>query len=213
MKTHLYTLCWNEADMLEFFFRNYDPWVDRYIVFDDGSTDGSIEILKSHPKVELRRHSRKYSDSHIMSQMELLNQAWKESRGRADWVVMVDMDEHLFVPQASIKDLLERYKSQGVTLAPALGFQVLSEKFPEADEHLVQSRTWGTPWHTMCKLSIFNPDAIEETNFPTGRHTAKPAGRLKLPKRDELLLFHYKYMGFERTFKKAKYSIRKPGRA
>jgi len=202
MKTHLYTLCWNEADMLGFFFRNYDAWVDRYFVYDDGSTDGSIEILKAHPRVELRDWHRKFPDSYLMSQIDWLNEVWKESRGCADWAVIVDIDEHLFLPQSPMQDLLERYKSQGITLIPALGFQMLSEDFPKADEHLVQSRTWGTPWQKMCKLSIFNPDAIEETNFTGGRHTANFTGRLKLPRRDELLLFHYKYLGFERTLEK-----------
>jgi len=41
--------------MLPLFFRNYDPWVDQYFIYDDGSTDGSIETLKAHPKVEMRR--------------------------------------------------------------------------------------------------------------------------------------------------------------
>lgn len=202
MKTHLYTLCWNEADILEFFFRNYDPWVDRYIIYDDGSTDGSVEILEALPKVELREWRRKYPDSYLMSQLNWLNEVWKESRGSADWTVIVDMDEHLFVPRSPMRDLLERYKSQGITLVPALGFQILSEDFPEAGEHLTQSLTWGKPWPDMCKLSIFNPDAIEETNFTEGRHTAKAVGKLKLPGRDELLLFHYKYLDFERTLKK-----------
>ena len=31
MIVHLYTLCWNEAEMLPYFFRHYDPWVDRLI--------------------------------------------------------------------------------------------------------------------------------------------------------------------------------------
>ena len=97
MKTHLYALCWNEADMLEFFFRHYDPWVDRYVIFDDGSTDGSIEILKAHPRVELRSWHRKYPDTYGISQWSWLNEVWKESRGQADWVVIVDIDEHLFV--------------------------------------------------------------------------------------------------------------------
>ena len=83
-----------------------------------------------------------------------------------------------------------------------MDIQILSEEFPGAEEHLIKSRTLGTPWHMMCKLSILNPDAIEETNFPTGRHKAKPTGRVKFPQRDELLLFHYKYLGFERTFLK-----------
>ena len=37
---HLYTICWDEADMLGFFFRHYDSWVDRYVIYDDGSTEG-----------------------------------------------------------------------------------------------------------------------------------------------------------------------------
>jgi glycosyltransferase involved in cell wall biosynthesis len=202
MKIHLYALCWNEADILPFFFRNYDPWVDRYIIYDDGSTDGSIEILQRHPQVEIRSMSRQFSDSHTMSQMKLLNEVWKESRGKADWVILVDMDEHLFVPQIPMRSLLERYKSEGSTLVPALGFQMLSENFPEADEYLAKTRSIGTPWHMMCKVSIINPDAIEETNCFKGRHTAKPSGQIKLPKRDEILLLHYKYLGFERTLEK-----------
>ena len=32
--------------MLPFFFKNYDPWVDRYFVYDDGSEDNSIDLLR-----------------------------------------------------------------------------------------------------------------------------------------------------------------------
>jgi len=202
MKIHLYTLCWNEADKLEFFFRNYDPWVDRYYVYDDGSTDGSIEILKAHPKVELRKWHRRYPDSYLMSQLVWLNEVWKESRGIADWAVIVDIDEHLSVQQTPMREFLEKYKSQGITYIPTLGFGIVSEEFPEANEYLVQTLTWGKPTEWMCKLSVFNPDAIEETNFSSGRHTAKAIGEVKLPRRDELLLFHYKYLGFEHTLKK-----------
>jgi hypothetical protein len=197
MKIHLYALCLNEADTLEFFFRHYDPWIDRYIIFDDGSTDGTIEILKSHPKVELRKWQRQFPDSYIYSQIHWLDEAWKESRGSADWVVSVDLDEHLFVPQTPMINLLERYKAEGITMVPALGFNMRSWDFPEAGEHLIKTRTIGKTFSWMCKLSIFNPDAIKETNFTSGRHYSSTVGRLKIPKRDELLLLHYKFLGFE----------------
>ena len=48
MRIDLYTLCWNDADMLGFFFRHYDRFVQRYIVYDDGSTDQSLEILHAN---------------------------------------------------------------------------------------------------------------------------------------------------------------------
>jgi hypothetical protein len=47
----------------------------------------------------------------------------------------------------------------------------------------------------MNKLSIFDPDLIEETNFEVGRHGANPTGKIVLPEEDELLLLHYKYLG------------------
>jgi hypothetical protein len=49
---HLYAQCWNDGWMLPFFFRHYDRLVDRYFMFDDGSSDGTSSILSSHPKVE-----------------------------------------------------------------------------------------------------------------------------------------------------------------
>lgn len=185
--------------MLGFFFRHYDPWVDRYIVFDDGSTDGSLEILKAHPKVELRRFKRTNSESFVLSHQQFHNHIWKESRGRADWVVITAVDEHLFVRSTEMRAYLESCDNAGVSLAPALGFQMISDTFPEPDEHLAFTRTLGAPWRKMNKLGLFKPDALMETNFATGRHSADPRGALRFPDQDEVLLLHYKYLNFERT--------------
>jgi hypothetical protein len=51
----------------------------------------------------------------------------------------------------------------------------------------------------MNKLSLFRPDAIEETNFSAGRHLATPTGDVRPPERDELLLLHYKFLGARYT--------------
>lgn len=211
MTVHLYATCWNEEKMLPFLFRHYDPWVDRYFIFDDGSTDGSIDILNAHPRVELRQFPRVIPDSFVKSNQALLNEVWKGSRGKADWVVIIDVDEHLFVPGIPMKDFLGRYKTQGVTVVPALGYQMVSEEFPEPDERLCDTRTWGAPFYFFNKLSIFCPDAIEETNFGRGRHFADPTGRLKLAEKDELLLLHYKFLGFERTYERHKAQLNHVG--
>ncbi|MGV7221990.1 MAG: glycosyltransferase family 2 protein [Nitrospinales bacterium] len=202
METHLYTLCWNEADMLGFFFRHYDPWVDRYFFYDDGSTDASLEILENHPKVEIRTWKRKFPYSFISSQWHWLNTVWHNSKGHADWVVIVDIDEYLFVPKTPMRTTLNAYKENGVALIPALGFEMFSEEFPDGDECLVKSRTFGNYENLMCKVSIFNPDKIDEMNFTGGRHFAEPVGLPKYPSQDEVVLCHYKNIGFERTLKK-----------
>jgi hypothetical protein len=76
---------------------------------------------------------------------------------------------------------------------------MLSEDFPTATEQLSVVRTIGAPSDDMSKLSIFDPNAIEDTGFGAGRHNASPSGYVRLPPRDELMLLHYKYIGFART--------------
>jgi len=197
LTVHVYAQCWNEAEMLPFFFRHYDGLVDRYFIYDDGSDDGSSELLRSHPKVDARRFQRTDPESFVRSEQTFSNDCWKESRGVADWVIVTDVDE-LLVHEA-LSGYLADCTAEGVTLIPSLGFQMISETVPDADEDLPRSRRFGTPWIQMMKPSLFAPDAITEMNFLPGRHSAEPQGRVRVPPRDELVLLHYKYLGFERT--------------
>ena len=197
MVVHLFAQCWNDEWMLPFFFRHYDELVDRYVIYDEWSTDSSWAILQAHPKVAARRFERAVPDSFALSEQILSNECWKESRGQADWVIVTDIDEHLFHP--AWHTYLSRCADEGVTAIPALGFQMLSEAVPGPDEHLAAARPFGAPWTQMMKLSLFDPTAVAEINYGPGRHTANPEGRVRLPDTDEMLLLHYKYMGFERT--------------
>jgi len=76
---------------------------------------------------------------------------------------------------------------------------MVSETVPEAAEDLPRSRRFGAPWIQMMKPSLFAPDAITEINFRPGRHSADPQGQVSVPRYDELVLLHYKYLGFERV--------------
>lgn len=192
-EVHLYSILWNEARMLEFFFRHYDPWVSRYIFFDDGSDDGTREIIAAHPRAEWRPFPRAVAGSFVQSSQRVHDEAWKESRGRADWVVITAVDEHLHHPR--LPQYLRRCAAAGVTAVPAIGYQMVSEAFPPRGACLARDVTMGAPWHEMNKLSLFRPDAIRETGFVAGRHAAAPAGEVVYPERDELVLLHYKYLG------------------
>ncbi|KQP60671.1 glycosyltransferase [Methylobacterium sp. Leaf108] len=196
---HLYTVCWDEADMLGFFFRHYDPFVDRYVIYDDGSTDGSREILAAHPKVELRSFARVEAESFVLSHKAMQDEAWKESRGRADWVIVTAIDEHLHLRGRGMADYLAEQRERGVTLIPALGFDMNAEAMPDDAGLLVERVTRGRPRAAFNKLSVFDPGALHETGFGPGRHAAEPVGALHLPARDDLMLWHYKHLGFDRN--------------
>lgn len=198
MKIHLYTRCWNDAEMLGFMFRHYDSLVEKYIVYDDGSTDGSLEILRHHPKVVLRSLPPGDPTSRMLSTVRFFNDVWRESRAVADWVIIADIDEHLYHPE--LGSYLQFCRERGVTLIPALGYQMISDIFPEpADLLLSANLTRGAPWAQMSKLGFFAPDRIEAINYSPGRHLCAPSGDIFLPHRDELLLLHYKYLGLDRT--------------
>jgi glycosyltransferase involved in cell wall biosynthesis len=193
MRVDLYAQCWNEEFMLPFFFQHYDRFVDRYVIFDDGSTDRTRDILAAHPRVDLRPLVRAHQDSYVLSQQALADQCWKESRGAADWVIIADADEHLVHPQ--LRRHLAACTAARVTLMPALGFQMVSEAAPRGGELLCESVRTGAPFAQMMKPVLFDPNAIDEINFAWGRHAAAPTGRVCVPARDEVKLLHFKYLG------------------
>jgi hypothetical protein len=202
VSTHLYTVSLNEADMLGFFFRHYDSWVDRYYVYDDGSTDGTLDILKAHPRVVLRKFDRVHPDSFVDSHRVMQNESWKQSRDGADWIVVTAIDEHLHCPNWTMRDYLDLCAAKGVTCIPALGYNMIAEEFPAPGGLLCETHTRGAADPIMCKLSLFDPVAVSETGFVHGRHAAAPMGRIRYPGQDELRLLHYKNLGREHTLRR-----------
>jgi len=81
VKIDLYTWSWNDQDRLGFMFRHYDSVVQRYIVFDDGSDDDTLEILRAHPRVEIRQtRFTDVPDSLILSILPTMQSCWRSYR-------------------------------------------------------------------------------------------------------------------------------------
>lgn len=194
MSIHLYAACWNEERIIPFFLRHYEPLVDRIVIYDDGSTDRSVELLRASPKVEVRpfkRAAESYLDAHLI----LFESCWQESRGHADWVCLVDLDEFLFHPDWDL--YLAAQKDAGVTLIKAVGYDMVSEDFPPADAALATLLTRGQRSHTLDKTALFDPDAIEQINHIVGRHLCYPVGRVVPLAKHGMQLRHFKTLGLD----------------
>jgi hypothetical protein len=147
-RVQLYATCWNDVRRLGWFFRHYDPIIERYVIFDDYSTDGSQEMLRRHPKVEVRRFIRTNPASFVLSERDLFNNCWKESRAPdkgtpPDWVIVCSVDEYLV--HSDLEGYLSDCAAAGVTVIPALGFQMFTDEFPTPTERLCETRTLGVP--------------------------------------------------------------------
>lgn len=180
--------------MLPFFFRHYDPIVDRYFIYDNQSTDGSLDILKAHPRVTILPLVIE-GDSYVESANVQVNRFWHPSRGDADWVAVCNIDE--FFWHIDLAWYLRKCREKGITFLKSVGYQMVSECFPEPSDDLPKALRNGIRAEYIDKPAFFNPDAITETRFGVGRHACNPQGHVVFPRSDELYLLHYKHLGLD----------------
>jgi hypothetical protein len=178
--------------VLPYFLRHYEGIVDRFFVYDGGSTIDSLSLLNSHPKVEVR-YLRTAGDSFIDAARRFIDTAWRKSRGSADWVIVADIDEFVFHP--NLRAYLSLSIDAGVTALRGVGFEMVAEEFPSSPSPLTDTMTRGARSAGLDKLCAFTPDAIAETNFSPGRHQASPTGHVVWPAQREILLLRYHYLG------------------
>lgn len=201
MGTHgridLHAMCLNEARMIPYFLSHWDTLVDRFLIYDNGSTDGSQALLAADPRVSIRPFETQ-GDSFVDHARLMLDAVWKTSRGDADWVIVVELDEHLH--HADLRAYLDHALRSGVTAIRSVGYQMTSETFPADPRPLCEQVVAGVRDRHFDKLAIFRPDALTETNFGAGRHQAHPAGTVAYEPLPQVKLLHYKHLGADYVF-------------
>src|ERR1700722_20355846 len=73
LRIHVYSICWNERRMIEYFLRHYETFAERIVIYDDDSDDGTKEILLAHNKVEVRRFVRSDHNSLELSRTAIFD--------------------------------------------------------------------------------------------------------------------------------------------
>ena len=195
MKINVYTLCYNEEVLIPYFFRHYGSIADRIVVYDNGSTDKSRDLVQLLGG-ELRDLDTggEHSDR---AQTKLKSTCYYESRGKADWVIVVDMDEFLYHPDFS--GLLKSYMASGITMPKVLGFDMFSSAVPSGPGQIYEEIFHGWRYWMYNKFEVFHPSI--DINFSPGCHKAYPQGPVKMSDDAEIKLLHYRYLGAE-YFKK-----------
>lgn len=180
--------------MLPYFLEHYSKIANKIIVYDNCSSDASPDIVRSCGKAELRSFDTNgYFDDSV--NLKIKNNAYKESVGVADFVIVVDTDEFLY--HKNLYDILLRFKHDSITLPVTVGYDMVSWKFPRKNKQLTELIKIGRKSDYYSKRCIFAPSI--DINYRTGCHKCSPIGNIVENTEDELKVLHYHYIGFIRN--------------
>ena len=188
MNIDVYTLCWNEMAILPFVIEAWKRFARHVYVFDNGSTDGSIEFLKQYDWITVEHFGKDTEKSNALNS-NIKNTKWKGSD--ADYVVVCDLDECL-VGKDVIKTL-EDCKKRGATIVETEWYDFINpqNEIPQYEEGKTLYEV--SPYATRNKTSktlVFDPKKITDMNYGVGAHRCYPKGIIKKFKPTGLFVHH-----------------------
>lgn len=141
----------NEADIVESFIRHAAADVDHHILIDNGSTDGTLEILyqlrNEGISLEIYRHAEvihtEAAQLYSLCHLAVMPRGARGTGAPADWVVPLDTDEMLdtgFIA-GGLRGLLERETGDVVG---GLVREYIPSPYDKPEELLVPARIMRT---------------------------------------------------------------------
>jgi hypothetical protein len=191
---HYYSLCWNEEQIIPHVLDYYNEVIDNFYVLDNMSTDNSVAILKENKKVSVYRFDTS-GEMNDDIQVNIKNNVWKKSRGKADFVIVSDMDEFLYHPE--LNEYFEYCYRNKFSFFNPIGYDMFSNVFPEFNQSksIITEIKTGVKSLKYSKSIVFDPHRIVEVNYTPGAHYSTPYGIVNYPEENEFKLLHYRNLG------------------
>jgi len=176
------TIVKNECDLMPFFMRHYQKFVDRIIVYDE-STDDTPDIVRrmGGEVITMEPGNGIRDDIHAA----LKSQAGGKFGG--DWTLVPDADEFLYYPD--MRDLLAEYQQHGITLPRTEGYAMVGEKML-TDGLLTDTLRDGLPDKIYSKRIVYCSHL--PITYRPGAHKCQASGDVPSPFAD-IKLLHYKF--------------------
>ena len=142
----------NEATRLPYFLDHHRRLgVDHFLFVDNGSTDGTVELLLDQPDVSLWTTPASYKASRFGVDWLAWLQ-WRYAHGR--WALTLDADELLVYPDCDLRPLPDltrwldqrRYRSFGAVMLDMYPRGHLSDVTCAAGEDPTEVLNWFDPW-------------------------------------------------------------------
>jgi hypothetical protein len=189
MRIEVFAICYNEEALLPYFLRHYSSFADKIVIYDNYSTDRSVEICRENPIVEVIKYG---SGDKIRDDiyLQIKNNCWKGSS--AKWVIICDIDELVYHP--NIREVLE--KCEHSIIEPEL-YNMYSDKFPTTRGQIYQEVVMGIQGGG--KKNLFQVKKVYEINYDPGCHVANPDFVGTFGGSCGIKTLHMKHMGLDYT--------------
>ncbi len=165
-KIHCHFLAYNESRFVEYTLKYYTSFCSRVVLEDLGSSDGTQDTAIAFG-AEVRQWDCKQEFDDSLNK-KIKNECWRDSD--ADWVICVDCDELLFLPNG-VESSFESYASQGIPILKPQGYEMLSDVFPTTKGQVFDEIKMGGRddfWYG--KSVCFSPKLVAEVDFGAGAH-------------------------------------------
>jgi hypothetical protein len=213
LKIDVYCMARNEIILMPYFLRHYEQFASNIYVWEDHSDDGTRELLEKHPLVHLINMPFTGLDDDY-SRFNFYTQYATRSRGKSDWVIIVDADEFVYHDHNLI-ERLRLFKEEGSELIYPVGWLMVSDKLPSTKGQLYEEVKYGLRDHYTDKSIIFDPRI--EIIFARGRHKTEICRHpvtdplfsqpVKSRRKSELKLLHFRYFGADYFVNRIKYDM------
>lgn len=186
MKTYWVVLCKNEEDIIPFCIQYWSRIADKVIVYDNHSTDSSIELLSKYDWIEIRTFDSDGQNDVIQKQVK--EQAYLEFKDQCDILIITDMDEVFYFND--FKAISEAFVSGGYNILMTPIFSLCEDsKPPYSEDKLLhqqchkfykQKMNHMQGFDDYSKLSIFNTKITEKVNMSVGQHYVQTSPQMKI---------------------------------
>lgn len=197
MRIIVFSICYNQADILPFWLRHYSTFADEISVFDEQSNDGSRGLLVENPKVIMREwpyHSGIEEDLFLQFAYEW----YPRAHPAFDWAIWADTDEFVFHPD--ILGVLAEGIRRRIDVIIPWGYNMMCDGLPQDDGRQIwELCKKGVHAPLYSKPIIFRPNV--NIRWSRGKHSLEGCD-LKLWDDSGIKLLHYRYLGYEYTKQK-----------
>lgn len=186
MKVCWIVLCRDEEDIIPFVVPYWRRVADHVVVFDNGSTDSSIELLSKYDWIEIRQfQSEGHND---LIHKEIKERAYLEFKSEYDVVICTDMDEVFYFDD--FKALVGKMIDGGYNILSVPIYALCEDFKPPVEEgkylheqchkFFKQRMNHIKGFEGVAKFSIFNTKITDKVMMSVGQHIVQTTPCLRI---------------------------------